>query len=246
MQSPETGAFDLGLSVIVPAYDEAGNLDSLIEAVLANLPTAAGQFEIVLVDDGSTDETGAIADALALRHPAVRVIHHPHNLGFGAAVRSGIAAARLEWVVVIPADHQFDIRDLPKLLAACAGADIVCAYRLGRRDTRRRRAVSRAYNWYVARVHGYHFRDLNWVKMFRRAIFERITIESSGFCIDIEILLKARVLGCRVVEVPVPHHPRQWGKPTAISVGNVYRTVRELARIRAWVDATLPRASQHA
>jgi dolichol-phosphate mannosyltransferase len=135
--------------------------------------------------------------------------------------------------VIVPADHQFDARDLKQLLEARTVADVVGSFRLIRRDTPARRMASRLYNAFMRRVFGIPLRDLNWVKMFRRSILEQFEIESKGWAVDAEIVLKAQRLGCRIVEVPVEHHDRTWGQPTGLSARNVTRTAREVWRLRA-------------
>jgi len=221
-----------GLTVVIPAYNEAGNLDSLVRNLIDELGSVA-DFEILIVDDGSLDATGQIADRLAVSLPRVRAFHHPVNVGYGGALKTGFRAAEKEWIAAIPADHQFDVRDLKQLLRAGAAVDIVTSYRLGRKDNWRRRLISRLYNEYVSRRFGLHYRDLNWVKMFRRQVVRDIEIETCGFSVDLEILLKARYFGWRVAEVPVDHYPRACGTSTTTNIRSFYRTARELLRINA-------------
>jgi dTDP-L-rhamnose 4-epimerase len=219
------------LSVVVPAYDEAGNLEGVVRYLAAELGALVPDFEIIVVDDGSHDGTGMIADRLAAEDERVRVVHHPFNIGFGAAQKSGFREAQKEWVVVVPADHQFDARDLGRLWACRAQADLVGSRRVDRRDPLPRRLVSALYNAGMRAIYGLPLRDTNWVKLWRRELFDRISIESPGFGVDAEIVAKAVALGYRVTEVDVPHHPRTWGTPTGIRIGTLVRTGRELWRI---------------
>jgi dTDP-L-rhamnose 4-epimerase len=220
-----------GLSVIVPAYNEAGNLESIVRYLASEVEALVPDFEIVLVNDGSRDGTGVIADRLAAEDERVRVVHHPFNIGFGAAQKSGFRAARNTWVVVVPADHQFDARDLGRLWERRVDADLVGSRRVARRDPLPRRLVSAVYNAGMRARYGLPLRDINWVKLWRRALFDQIAIESTGFGVDAEIVAKAVRLGYRVAEVDVPHHPRTWGTPTGIRLGTLWRTGWELWRI---------------
>jgi dolichol-phosphate mannosyltransferase len=111
----------------------------------------------------------------------------------------------------------------------------VGSYRLERKDTFMRHVVSRLYNWYLRHFHGVQLRDANWVKMIRREIFDRIEIETKGFAVDAEIVVKAQRLGCSFTEIPVSHYPRTWGNPTGVSLANLSKTARELLRIKAMV-----------
>ncbi len=220
-----------GLSVIVPAYNEAGNLESLVRYLVTEVSALVPDHEIIVVDDGSRDGTGVLADRLAKEEDCVRVVHHPFNIGFGGAQKSGFAAAHKRWVVVVPADHQFDARDLRLLWERRGEADLVGSRRVERQDPLPRRAVSALYNAWMRTRFGLPLRDINWVKLWRRELFDRIAIESRGFGVDAEIVAKARWLGYRVVEVDVPHHPRTWGTPTGIRLRTLVSTGRELLRL---------------
>lgn len=221
-----------GLSVILPAYNEAGNLESIVRYLEAELPWITGEFEIVIVNDGSHDGTGPLADRLAAEDDHVRVIHHPFNIGFGGAQKTGFKEARMDWVAVVPADHQFDVRELRLFWERRGSFDLVASRRADRRDPPSRKIVSRLYNRTMRWLYGIELHDINWVKMWRRSLFDKIKIESRGFGVDAELVAKALALGFRVAEIEVPHHPRTWGSPTGLRFGTIYRTARELLRIR--------------
>jgi dTDP-L-rhamnose 4-epimerase len=228
----EPAAREDSLSIVIPAYNEAGNLESLVRYVLSEVETFIGDLEVLVVNDGSHDGTGLIADRLAAEDRRVRVIHHPFNVGYGGAQKSGLKYATRDWVVFVPADHEFDVRDLRKFLEVRDVADIIGSFRIVRYDSPLRRIISRFYNIYMRWAYGVRLRDLNWVKMFRRSIFESIEIESPGFGVDAEIVVKACLQGRRVTEIAVTHHLRTWGRPTGVSFKNVYRTARELRRLK--------------
>lgn len=224
------------LSVVLPSYNEAGNLETMVHQLTAELEKFSADFEIVVVNDGSHDGTGFLADRLAGEDQRVQVVHHPFNIGYGGAQKSGFKYATKKWAVVVPADHQFDAADLEKFLTDCDDADIVSSYRIERQDPWVRRFVSSFYNRYMRLAYGVTLKDLNWVKMFRRTIFDKIDIETHGFAVDAEIVVKALDLGFRVKQIPVTHYARTWGNPTGVNLGNLYRTGMELLRIRGMLN----------
>jgi dTDP-L-rhamnose 4-epimerase len=228
-----TSPAEEGLSVIVPAYNEAGNLESILRALLAELPAVTREFEVVVVNDGSRDGTGPIADRLAAEDERIRVVHHPFNIGFGGAQKSGFRAARLDWVVVVPADHQFDVRDLARFWERRRDCDLVASVRADRHDSLGRKAISAGFNAFMRSVLGIPLRDVNWVKMWRRTLFDSIQVELRGFGVDAEIVAKARALGYRMAEIEVPHYPRTWGTSSTLRAGVIWRTARELLAIPA-------------
>jgi glycosyltransferase involved in cell wall biosynthesis len=230
--APRERPAEHSLSVVIPVYNEAGNVESIVRYVLAVVETFVDDFEIVLVNDGSHDGSGLILDRLAAEDSRIRVYHHPFNIGYGGAHKTGFRNATKTWMVVVPADHQFDARDLERFLEARKSADIIGSYRIDRKDTLRRRVISWLYNAYMRRFYGVPLRDLNWIKLFRRRIFDELEIESRGFAVDAEIVVKAQAKGYRIAEIPVVHHPRTWGNPTGVSLKNLYKTARELLRIK--------------
>jgi glycosyltransferase involved in cell wall biosynthesis len=231
------------LSYFFPAHNEEANLRGLVEEALATLPGLAATFEIVIVDDGSRDATGAIADELAAAHPGiVRAVHHPTNLGYGAALLSGFRASHHDLVAFTDGDRQFRVEDLGRLterLAALDAPDVVVGYRIRRADPLIRTLYARAYRfanlvWFRLRV-----RDVDCAcKLFRREALEGIAVESGGAFFSAELLIKLRAAGRAVVEVGVPHHPRTAGSPTGAKPSVVLRAVRDfwLLRLRMWAN----------
>src|SRR6185437_2463689 len=193
-----------------PAHDEAANLEALVEEALATLPTLAETFEIIAVDDGSRDQTGQIADRLAGAHPGVvRAVHHPTNLGYGAALRSGFRAARYELVCFTDGDRQFHVADLGRLLerrAAPDAPDIVAGFRMRRADPVVRTLYARAYRlanrvWFGLRVH-----DVDCAcKLFPRDVLRGVRVASGGAFFSAELLIKLDAAGATIAEVGVPH-----------------------------------------
>lgn len=231
------------LSYFFPAHNEEANLEGLVEEALATLPTLAETFEIIAVDDGSKDRTPAIADELAARHPGVvRAVHHPTNLGYGAALRSGFRAARYDLVAFTDGDRQFKVADLGTLLerlAAADGPDVVAGYRIKRADPILRTVYARAYRLANRIFYGLRVRDVDCAcKVFRREALEGIRVESGGAFFSAELLIKLREAGRSVVEVGVPHYPRTAGSPTGAKPQVILRAVRDFWRLRLhlWVN----------
>src|SRR4051795_2473522 len=194
------------LSYFFPAHDEEANLEGLVNEALETLPTLADTFEIIAVDDGSKDGTPALADALAAAHPGiVRAVHHPTNLGYGAALRSGFAAARYELVAFTDGDRQFRVEDLRRLterLAAADHPDVVVGYRIRRADPIVRTLYARAYRLANRIFFGLKVTDVDCAcKLFRREALDDIHVESDGAFFSAVLLVKLRAAGRSVVEV---------------------------------------------
>lgn len=213
-----------GLSIVIPAFNEEASLAAVVEDCRAAAARLAHRSQIVVVDDGSADRTGAIADGLE----GIEVVHHPQNRGFGAAFRSGIEAARLEFVSLVPADGQFHAADLEPLAALIDRCDIAVGYRTDRGDPPLRRINTMVLRFVMNLAFGLRLRDINWVKLYRRAVFETVRPEFGGIGIDAEILVRARAAGFRFREARVGYHPRTSGVATGGQWKNVRRTLREL------------------
>ncbi|HSM33080.1 MAG TPA: glycosyltransferase family 2 protein, partial [Anaerolineae bacterium] len=236
------------LSYFFPAHDEAGNIEALVDEALLELGRIAERFEIIAVDDGSTDGTGAIADRLAVTHPdVVRVVHHPANMGYGAAVRSGLAAARYPLICFTDGDRQFRVADLARLTArlepapdgadGADGADVVAGYRIKRADPALRLAYARAYRAALRVFFGLRVRDPDCAcKLFRREALEGVRVESGGAFLSAELLIKIEGRGGMIVEQGVPHYPRTAGRASGADPRVVARAVKDFwsLRLRLW------------
>jgi glycosyltransferase involved in cell wall biosynthesis len=229
------------LSFFFPAHNEEANLEALVDEALGALPALADRFEIIAVDDGSRDRSPAIADELAAKHTGTfRVIHHPTNLGYGAALRSGFRAARYELIAFIDGDRQFRVADVGRLterLAAADAPDVVVGYRLKRADPLIRRWYARLYRLANRIFFGVRVRDIDCAcKLFKREALAPIRVASGGAFFTAELLIKLRYEGRKLVEVGVPHYPRTAGSPTGAKPSVVLRAVRDFwsLRLRLW------------
>jgi glycosyltransferase involved in cell wall biosynthesis len=231
------------LSYFFPAHNEAGNVEALVADALAALPALAERYEIIIVNDGSSDRTGALADALSAANPEiVRVIHHPTNLGYGAALRSGFRVARYDWVGFTDGDRQFAVSDLGRLTARIGQADqpdVVVGFRIRRADPLIRSLYARSYRLANRIFFGLRTTDVDCAcKLFRRASLRSLRVESGGAFFSAELLIKLRAAGRTVVEVGVPHYARTVGSPTGARPTVVFRAVRDFwsLRLRLWAN----------
>lgn len=234
------------LTYFFPAHNEAANVRGLVEEALGALPELAERFEIIIVDDGSRDETPAIADELAAAHPEVRAVHHPTNLGYGAALRSGFAAASLGYLAFTDGDRQFRVADLGRLIDRMLEPidrvrtpDVVAGYRIKRADPPVRTLYARLYRLANRIFFGLRVRDIDCAcKLFRREALEGINVESGGAFFSAELLIKLGAAGRRIVEVGVPHYPRTAGSPTGAKPQVILRAVRDFwsLRLRLWAS----------
>jgi len=229
------------LTFFFPAYNEEESVEAVVREAQQTLPRFADEFEIVVVDDGSQDRTGEIADRLALADPRVRVIHHRPNRGYGGAVRSGLAGARHPYVFFTDGDRQFRLGDLALLIREIDAVDAVVGYRAKRMDPRRRLVIAWVYKQVIRVLFGGGFRDVDCAyKLFRTEIFQRAPlaeVRSNGAFFSAELLLRIHAAGLRVRQVAVPHHPRTAGVAAGAAPKVVLRTLRDMAllRLRLWL-----------
>ena len=225
------------LSYFFPAHNEEANLEGLVEEALTTLPALADHFEIVIVNDGSKDGTAAIANRLAEANPDVVVaVHHPTNLGYGAALRSGFRASRFAVIGFTDGDRQFKVADLGRLIDRLTQADqpdVVVGFRGKRADPPIRTLYARLYRLANRIWFGVRIRDIDCAcKLFRREALRGIRVESGGAFFSAELLIKLAASGRRVVEVGVPHYARTAGSPTGAKPSVIWRAVKDFWRLR--------------
>lgn len=232
------------LSLVLPAHNEEGNLEWVVREALAALPQAFRTSEIIVVDDGSTDETPAITARLAAENLRVRIIRHPQNHGYGAALRTGFAAARGDRIMFMDADRQFNIREVTRLAPLCDRYDIVAGYRLKRRDPLRRVALGASFNLLVRLLFGVRVRDIDCgFKIFRADLLRTLDLQAPGALINTEILALAQRRHATLVEVGVNHYPRPVGDQSGGSPRVVLRALGETLRLWQRLRTTATTAS---
>jgi glycosyltransferase involved in cell wall biosynthesis len=218
------------LSLVMPAYNEAAGIAEAVAEAHESLAGLGYDFEILVIDDGSCDETAAIVNDLATLWPRVQLISHPRNLGYGAALRTGFEAARYELVAFTDADGQFYLEDIDDLVALTRSYPIVVGRRVKRQDPARRRFLSWGYNQLVRFFLGTRVRDCDCaLKVFRREMLARLLPHSRGFFVNAEMLARARQHGWKVGEIGVRHRARRRGA-SKVSLWEVPKTFATLAR----------------
>ena len=220
------------LSAFFPAYNEERNVPVMVERMTAVLPRVADDYEIIVVDDGSADRTGAVADELAAHDPHVRAVHHPVNRGYGGALKSGFAASRKAYVFFTDGDGQFDVAEIECLLPFVPEYDVVVGYRLDRVEGGLRKLNAALWNALVRGLFRIPVRDVDCAfKLFKREVFDVIRIEAEGAMISTEMLARAVRAGFRVHEVGVHHFERRHGKPTGANPLVIVRAFYELFKL---------------
>tara|TARA_R110002073_G_scaffold240208_7_gene401880 strand:- start:1722 stop:4169 length:2448 start_codon:yes stop_codon:yes gene_type:complete len=223
------------LSLILPAWNESEVIRRAIDEADSALRQLTHDYEIIVVDDGSTDGTGELVEQAAKSNPHVRLLQHHPNQGYGASIRSGFAAARKDLVVFTDADCQFDLTELDRFVLLADRYDIVCGYRIDRKDTPLRCLYSRVYNQMVRILLRTEVRDVDCaLKMFHREVVQKLEISGSGFLVNSEILTRAKQARYKIVEVGVSHRPRTDGTST-VSISHIPKVLCSLARF--WWNA---------
>jgi glycosyltransferase involved in cell wall biosynthesis len=222
-----------GLSIVLPCRNEAENVAAMTADACTAARRVADAYEVIVVDDGSSDETLAIACSVEARVPEVRVVVHETNRGYGAAVRSGFEAARMPWVFLTDADRQFDLAQLDDFVIPAARADLVAGRRVDRADPLPRRAAAHAWNVLVRGLFGLPVRDVDCAfKLIRRDLLRSLDLTADGAMISTELVVRSVRAGARIEERDVEHLPRVAGRQSGLSPRVVARAFRELAATR--------------
>lgn len=202
----------------------------MVRAALLILPSVADVFEVIVVNDGSSDRTLEIAQKLSEQHPNVRVVNHPVNRGYGAALKSGFEAAKYEWTFFTDGDQQFDLSELNHLLQALGpGTDAVVGYRLKRRDPRHRALNAYLYKTLIRILFGLKIRDIDCAfKLIRTSAIKSVPLKSDGALISAELLIRLKKRGAVIREVGVNHYPRVAGEQSGANLKVIMRMFREL------------------
>ena len=239
----------LSVSAVLPAYNEEAIIERTVRHVAGVLRDLTHDFEVIVTNDGSRDRTGEILQALQHGEPDLhlRSITHGRNLGYGAALASGFDAASKDLVFLTDGDKQFDVRELAEFLPAMdAHTDLVVGWRRNRADPPMRKLNALGWKWLVNGLFGYTARDVDCAfKLFRRRVWESVTVYARGATFSAEFLIKARRLGFRVTELPVTHYPRTAGSPTGARMDVIVRAFVEVFRLWRNLDRELaqdPRA----
>ena len=221
------------LSVFFPAFNEQDIIAKTVESATHAVSRFARDYEIVVVDDGSSDSTASVVADIAKRDPHVRLVSHGRNRGYGAALRTGFQNAGKDLVFFSDADGQFDLQELPGLLAMLKRAPVVLGYRIRRSDPLHRLFIAKVYNIVVRVVFGLRVRDIDCAfKLFRREVVQAVPLESDGAFISSELLIKLKRRGVPMVERGVHHYPRTTGTSKGATPAVILKTIRDVVRLR--------------
>ena len=242
----------MSISAVLPAYNEEAIIERTVRHVAGVLVGLTTDFEVIVTNDGSRDSTGAVLEDLRERAPELhlRVVTHEHNRGYGAAVASGFDAAGKELVFLTDGDKQFDVAELASFLPVMdAKTDLVIGWRRNRADPLMRKLNALGWKTLVNLLFGYTARDVDCAfKLFRRRVWESMTVHARGATFSAEFLIKARRFGFSLKEMPVSHFPRTAGSPTGARMDVIVRAFVELFRLWRNLESELradPRAREH-
>jgi len=224
-------ASEYSLSLVFPAFNEEDNLDRLVRDADQASKAIVQDYEIVVVDDGSTDSTPQLLEKLKSEFPNLVVYTHSPNKGYTAALRPGFTSAKKDLIFYTDADNQFDLNELSLLLDRIDNNDMVVGYRKDRQDPWIRKFVSRCFNIMSHTIFKFPVRDVDCAfKLFRREVFDKIKITSEHFMVDTEIMSKAVDYNFKVAEVGVTHLPRTAGE-TTVKPSDVTKTLKGMAKL---------------
>ena len=219
------------LSVFFPAYNDAQSIPGLVQKTFATLAEHATDYEVIVVNDGSQDDTGAVLRQLAATYgPHLRIVEHPVNRGYGAALRSGFAAATKEFVFYTDGDGQYDVTELPLLLEKLdPTVGLVNGFKLERHDPWHRVCIGTIYNQFARLLFGIRLRDIDCdFRLIRRELLQQLNLESDTGTICVELVRKIELTRWKVVEVGVHHYPRLHGRSQFFRLPSLFRTFRQL------------------
>lgn len=220
------------LSVFLPSYNEEKNLPYLIEECDKYLSKNLDQYEIIVIDDGSTDNTAPVVSELSKEYKNLRLVKHEGNQGYGQAIRTGIKESKYPWTFFMDSDNQFKIEDLEKFLNH-DDYDLIIGYRLKRNDPLKRLIASRIYGMFVKALFGLTVRDIDCAfKLMRRDAVANLGFVSNSFFASTELLVKAKKKGLKIKEIGVRHYPRKEGVST-VTIARVKNSLIELGKLYA-------------
>lgn len=221
------------LTIFFPCYNEEANVERTTRNALAAAEKYADAYEVLIVNDGSKDTTGEIADRLTAENTHVRAIHNRPNRGYGGAVARGLSEARMDWIFFTDGDGQFDMNEIDKLIALLDRCEFAVGYRAKRADPPMRKLNAWAWGTLVRMLFGLKVRDIDCAfKLLPKSLIDAIELRSTGALISTELLARAKYRGLRIAETPVSHYPRVAGSQTGANLKVILRAFKELFKLR--------------
>src|SRR5215470_17601894 len=223
----------ISISAFFPAYNDAGTIASMVVLTDRTLRWLTDDYEIIVVNDGSRDHTAVVLSELETRYASLKVILHPTNMGYGAALRTGFANSTKDLIFYTDGDAQYDVRELEALLPLMTGSvDIVNGYKMSRSDPLHRTIIGNIYCWLVKLAFRVKIRDVDCdFRLMRRSSFERIRLASSSGTICIELVKSLQNAGMTFAEAPVHHYHRAYGKSQFFNFKRLFKTLIDLSRL---------------
>ena len=224
------------LSIFLPAYNESENISKSVNALIKSIPENI-IYELIVVDDGSTDSTPQIVRNLIKNNDKIRLIRHRKNMGYGSAIATGLRASKKDWIFFADSDAQFDYRQIKKFINASNNYDMVIGYREKRADPFVRKLNSNIYNLCVKIIYRFWVKDVNCAfKLVKREVYENIKpIGSKGALVSAEIIIKAKREKYNILELPVRHLPRKKGVQTGANIKVILRSFKEIIKLRSYL-----------
>lgn len=220
------------ITVFFPVYNDESTIDSVTKKAIAVCDEIANQYEIIIINDCSPDQSGALADKLALLYSNVRVIHHDKNKGYGAALKSGFANARMEWICLTDGDDEYDLNDLRKLVKLKDFYDLIITFRYKKIYSNKRVFISYVYNKVLRWLFRTRFRDISTgLRLVRKSLIDQIQISSDSPFIGAEITIKSMLKGYRIGEMGIQTFPREIGKGSSTSIKNILLTIKDIRKM---------------
>ncbi len=225
---------ELNVSLFFPVFNDETTVRAVAEQGLRLLQGYATHFEIIIVDDGSPDRSGEIADELAREHPGiVRVVHHAENRGYGAALRTGVAECKYDWICMVDGDNEYAVADLKKMLDIRFFYRLIIAFRYKKLYSTQRIFISFVYNMVLRHLFRTPFRDVSTgIRVFHRSILDEIELSSDSPFIGAELAIKTMLRGYPVGELGIQTFPRSFGSGSATSMRNIALTIHDMLRVR--------------
>jgi glycosyltransferase involved in cell wall biosynthesis len=220
------------ISLFFPVYRDENTVRIVSEKALAVLAEVAHRYEVIIIDDGSPDRAGAIADELAAEHPEIKVVHHPRNLGYGAAIKTGLANAQYEWICFTDGDDEYDVFDLRKLIVLKDFYDLIITFRYSKVYSSWRQIISWIYNSVLRVLFRSTYRDISTgLRLIRKSLSDQLVLQADSPFIGAEITIKSMLKGYRIGEVGIQTFPREFGKGASVSRRNIIATIRDMKMV---------------
>ncbi|NCC50526.1 MAG: glycosyltransferase family 2 protein [Spartobacteria bacterium] len=222
-----------GISVFFPVYNDATTIRQVTEKALRIVSELANEYEVVIVDDCGPDRSGELAEELAAENGHVKVVHHPKNLGYGAAIRTGLATVQHDWICFTDGDDEYDLEDLRKLWRLRHHYDLIITFRYAKLYSGMRIFISAVYNFVLRRLFRTRYRDISTgLRLVRKEVVEDLDLEATSPFIGAEIAIKAMLKGYPVGEVGIQTFPREFGKGASTSIPNIIKTIKDMLKAR--------------